>query len=1071
MFVDFFIRRPIFATVCSLVILIAGAICIPTLPVAQYPNIAPPRVTVASNYVGANAANVEAGVTTPLEQQINGTQGVKYLSSTSGNDGGSSIAITFDLDRDVDLAAIDVQSRVNSVQGRLPDDVKRTGISVNKVASSFVLAIGLGSADNRYSSQFLSNYADMYIKDELKRVKGVGDVLIFGERKYSMRIWLDPNKLARRGLTAPDVVRAVAEQNVQVAAGQIGQQPAPDNQAYQMSVRATGRLKTADEFGAMIISTAKDGSLVRLSDLGRVELGAEDYQSVVRFRGLNAVGLGIFQRPGANAMDVSKGVKETMRRLEKRFPPGMRYEFAFDTTTAVEESIHEVLVTLVQAILLVVAVIYLFLQNWRSTIIPVVTIPVSLIGTFAFMRLFGFSINTLTLFGLTLATGLVVDDAIVVIENISRFIHDKKMNPIEAASAAMKEVTGPVIAISLVLAAVFVPVAFFPGTTGQLYKQFALTIAFSVAISTFNALTFTPALSALWLKEETQKGWCFSQVNKAIDWVRRSYHTALTTVLRHRAIVLLLFVASLGATYWLYKTVPSSFVPDEDSGYLITLIQAPQGVSLGYTEGVIRQVEKTLAKEPDIDSVFGIAGFSFTGSNPNNGILFSNLKPWKERKRPEQSLNAIINRLRAPLGMISEATVIPFNPPAIDGLGNFGGFDFKLQDLSGGDPAELAKATSDLCRKANGLPELRGVFSAFTANTPTLEVNVRRDAAKSLKVNLGDIFSTLQIYLGSQYVNDFEMSNRVYRVFVEADRAFRSNPRDIESFYVRSGDGKMVSLANLVDVKRTTGPQTITHYNLFRSADINGSTAPGFSSGQAMKAMEKLAQETLPRNMTFAWSGISLEQLESGSSAIVIFGLGLIFVFLVLAAQYESFTDPFVILLSVPTAMLGALLAQWLRGLSDDVFCQIGLVMLIGLASKNAILIVEFANKMRDEGMPPQEAVLHAAEIRLRPILMTTLAFVMGIMPLVFATGAGAASRHSLGTAICGGMVVSSFLSLFIVPVIYTTIEEFTHARRQRLKKSDEFPVEEVVKDEPDDSLTSGQEGRTPPVPKPKTPV
>lgn len=1041
MFVDFFIKRPIFASVCSMIILVSGLVCIPMLPVAQYPNIAPPRVSVSSFYTGANATTVESGVTTLLEQQINGADDVKYIGSTSGNDGASTIEITFDIGRDLDLAAVDVQSRVSAIQGRLPDDVKRTGVSVNKVSSQFVIAIGIGSVDNRYSPQFLSNYTDMYIKDALKRVKGVGNAQIFGERKYSMRIWLDPSRLARRGLIATDVINAVAEQNVQVPAGQIGQQPSPAGQTYQMSVRAVGRLKTAADFENLIVRALPNGTLIRLRDVGRAELGAEDYNSIVRYRGHDAVGVGIFQRPGANAMDVSDGVRKEMERLSKRFPPGMGYSMAFDTTLAVRESIHEVLTTLAQAIFLVVVVIFLFLQQARSTLIPAITIPVSLLGTFAFMKIFGFSINTLTLFGLTLATGLVVDDAIVVIENISRFIEEKKMTPIMAAAEAMKEVTGPVIAISLVLAAVFVPVAFFPGTTGQLYKQFALTIAFSVAISTFNALTLTPALSALWLKKQSddhatrKKNFIFAAFDRCIDTVRRGYHASLQVVLRFQPIALALFGVSLALTVWLYQIVPSAFVPDEDSGYFIVLVQAPEGVSLNYTESVLKRVEGELDKVKEIESVFGIAGFSFTGNNPNVALLFASMKPWHERKGSEHSLSSVINRLRAPLGSITEAMVIPFNPPAIDGLGNFGGFVFKLEDLAGSDIADLARITGELCRKANEQPELRGVFSSFTASTPQLVVEVDREKAKTLGINVTDVFSTLQTYLGSAYVNDFDMSNRVYRVYVQADKQYRANPEDISAFYVRSANGQMISLATLVKVHRSVASQNIYHYNLFRSAEINGSTAPGYSSGQAMKAMERVAAQVLPQGMSYEWSGISLEQVQAGGSSFLIFGLGLLFVFLVLAAQYESFVDPFIILFSVPLAILGALAAQHLRGLQNDIFCQIGLVMLIGLASKNAILIVEFANHLREKGMSSHDAVLHAAEIRLRPILMTTIAFVMGIMPLYFATGAGAESRHSLGTAVCGGMVVSTVLSLYLVPVIYVTIGSLRDMFKKRGSK------------------------------------
>jgi hydrophobic/amphiphilic exporter-1 (mainly G- bacteria), HAE1 family len=1038
MFVDFFIRRPIFATVTALMIILAGLVCIPLLPVAQYPNISPPRVSVSSVYTGASAEVVESAVTTPLEQQINGAPGVKYITSTSGSDGSSSISITFDLERDLDLAAVDVQTRVAAVQGRLPDDVKRTGVNIEKAASTFVTAVAVLCPDGRYSSQFLSNYSDLYIKDALKRVKGVGDVRIFGERKYSMRIWLNPDKLARYRLTADDVTKAVTEQNAQVAAGQIGQAPVATDQMFQMSVRALGRLKDPAQFENMVIKIGPDGSLVKLRDVGRAELGAEDYQTIVRYRNKDAIGLGVFQRPGSNAIDVSRNVQEEMKHLAKRFPPGIEYEFAFDTTLSVKESINEVLKTLAGSILLVVLVIFIFLQDWRSVLIPTVVIPVSLIGTFACMKVLGFSTNTLTLFGITLATGLVVDDAIVVLENISRYVEEKGITAREAASQAMGEVTGAVIASSLVLIAVFVPVAFFPGTTGQLYRQFALTIACSVGISLFVALTLTPALSALWLRHSGgKKNVVFRAVDNGFDALRSGYRRSLSLVLKFESFALVMFAASLALTYWLFQVVPNGFIPNEDQGYFIAMVKAPEGVSLNYTGNVLREIETELVKIPEIESSFGVGGFSFSGSQPNNGIIFSNLRPWDERQGDEHSLDSIINRLRGPLSKITSASVIPFNPPVIEGLGSFGGFVFELKDMGGGKISDLSHATTELTRIANTNPSLRGVFSSFSPNGPQLLIEVDRDKAKAMSVNLQDIFSTLQVFLGSYYVNDFDMLNRVYRVYVQADQAFRSNPKNIEQYYVRSQTGQMVSLSNLIKVSRTVSPQTISHYNLFRSTEINGSPAPGVSSGQAMQAMEEIADKSLPQGMGYDWSGISLEQIEAGDKAFTVFALGLLFVFLVLAAQYESFTDPFVILFSVPLAMLGALLAQWLRGLENDVFCQIGLVMLIGLASKNAILIVEFANHLRKQySFSAKTAVVKAAEIRLRPILMTSLAFIMGILPLVFATGAGAASRHSLGTAVCGGMIVSTFLSLYIVPVIYVLVaairERFTRRPAER---------------------------------------
>lgn len=1021
MSLDFFIKRPIFATVCALIIVLAGSVSIPILPLSQYPEVAPPRVAVTSNYIGANAQVVESAVTTILEQQVNGIQQGKYITSASGNDGTTSISITFDLERDPDLAAVDVQSRVAKAEGRLPDEVRRTGVAVEKVSSAFLLAIGITAPPEKYSSQFLSNYTDVYIKDALKRVNGVGDVLIFGERKYCMRIWLDPRKMAQNKVSSREIVNAVREQNVQVAAGQIGQPPNASDQMYQMSVRVLGRLKTAGEFEKLIVRTGRDGTIIRLSDVGRVELGAEDYQTIVRYRGKETIGIGIMQRPGSNALEVVKGVRAEMARLAKKLPPGITYEYAFDTTLAVNESIREVLLTLAQAIGLVVLTIFVFLQNWRSTLIPVFTIPVSLIGTFACMKLLGFSINTLTLFGLVLATGLVVDDAIVVIENISRLMAERGMNAFDAAKEAMREVASAVVAISLVLVAVFVPVAFMPGTTGQLYKQFALTIACSVSISAFTALTLTPALSALWLKQgdHDKSPVLFRPFNKLLELLKETYRVTLEWALKLKAFALILFVGAMAATWYLFQVVPSSFIPDEDKGYFITIVQGPEGVSLNYTVDALKKIEKIFDGIPEIHSTFGVAGFSFAGNKPSNGILFSNLHPWHDRRGKNQNLDAIINRVRGPLSGITNARVIPFNPPAIEGLGNFGGFVFQVLDLSGTNITDLEKATTEICAKANATPGLAGVFSGFAANSPQIQVEVDRDKAKTLGVNLGEIFDTLQTYIGSFYVNDIDIGTRVYRVYVQADAKFRSNPSDITKYYVTSASGAMIPLSNLVKLSETTAPQSINHYDLFRATEINGSAAPGFSSGQAMAAMQDLADKVLPSTMTYRWAGISLEQVEAGSQAIVLFALGITFVFLVLSAQYESFSDPVIILVTVPTALFGAIFAQYARGLQNDVFCQIGLVMLIGLVCKNAILIVEFANQLKKEGVPAHEAVVQGATIRLRPILMTTFAFVMGILPLVFAEGAGANSRHSLGTAVCGGMVVSSVMSLYVVPVVY----------------------------------------------------
>lgn len=765
MFVDFFIRRPVFATVCALLIVLAGAVCIPTLPIAQFPNLAPPQVSVSSAYTGASAQTVEAAVTQPLEQQINGAEGMQYITSSSSNDGVSSITATFDLNRDPDLAAVDIQNRVNTAQGRLPNAVKTTGITITKASNNFVFGAGVFSPDGRYTPLFMSNYLDVYVRDTLKRVPGVADVFIFGERRYSMRMWLDPERMASRSLTATDVVSALQEQNVEVAAGQVGQPPIQAGQAFQISVRAIGRLTSPAQFENIILKSNPDGTLVRVKDVGHAELGAEDYGSDLQFNGHEAVGIGITQLSNANALEVDRKAIAELNRLAKRFPPGMTYQLAFDTTDAVGESIRDVLSTLGEAILLVILVIFLFLEDWRSTIIPSVTIPVSLIGTFAFVKLLGFSVNTLTLFGITLATGLVVDDAIVVIENIERHIQEGETDTHKAASDAMAEVAGAVIATSLVLVAVFVPVAFFPGTTGILFRQFALTIAFSIAISAFNALTLSPALSAILLgRTHVHKNWLFRQVDRVIAAVNAGYVAALRRFLRFRLIAVVLFVVGLALTYFVFQRVPKGFVPNEDQGYLIIAIQAPSGASLEYTKAIGAQVEKILRNQTEVEAVFAISGFSFSGNAPNRSIVFAGLQPYGKRKGNQHSADAVLSRIRDPLGGINGALVLPFLPPAVQGLGNFGGFQYELQDQGNHTLDDLANVTNEVVRQGNQRKDLTGLFTSYTANDPQFLVTIDREKAKSMHVSLQQITDTLGVYMGSAYVNDFDFNARSYRV-------------------------------------------------------------------------------------------------------------------------------------------------------------------------------------------------------------------------------------------------------------------------------------------------------------------
>src|SRR5579862_2104971 len=1029
MFVNFFIQRPVFASVCALLILLAGVAVIPTLPISQFPNLAPPQVGVTSVYIGASAQTVESAVTIPIEQQINGAEGMKYLTSTSGNDGTSTVTATFDITRDPDLATVDIQNRVNTAQGRLPSAVKAVGITTQKTSQNFVFGAAVLSDNDKYSTLFMSNYIDVYVKDAIKRIPGVADVIVFGERKYSMRLWLDPVRMAGRALTAPDVVSALSEQNVEVAAGQVGQQPSMLGQNYQVSVRAVGRLSEPEQFDNIILKTNSDGTLVRLKDVGHAELGAESYSTDLQFDGHDAIGIGVTQLSTANALDVDRKAIAELNRLQKSFPPGMHAKVAFDTTDAVGESIRDVAFTVGSAILLVVLVIFIFLGDWRTTMIHFIATPVSLIGTFIFVKILGFSINTLTLFGITLAVGLVVDDAIVVIENIERHIQEGEHDSHKAAAAATAEITSAVIATSLVLVAVFVPVAFFPGTTGILFRQFALTIAFSIAISAFNALTLAPVLAAIFLSGgHRKKWWPLQKFDDGVTAMTRGYRALIHHVLEYKLAMVVLFFIGLGLTYYVFTRVPTGFVPDEDQGYFIVVVQAPSGASLEYTKATGKQISDILADVPESEGTFSVAGFSFAGSAANQGIIFVPLKPYSQRKGEQHTAAAIVNRVRPQLFGVSGAIVFATLPPAIQGLGQFGGFQFVVQDLANHKLDELAGATQGLIQQASQRKDLVRLFTSFTANDPQYLVTIDREKAKSLHVPLSQITDTLGVYMGSSYVNDFDFNNRSYRVYVQADKQLRATSDDMKQFYVRSDSGSMVPLENLISVTQTTTPQVISHYNLFRSAEIDGSPAPGYSSGQAIAAMEDLAKK-MPQGFSYSWTGLSLEELAAGGTALILFGLGTLVVYLTLSAQYESFVLPFIVLLAVPMALLGALGAQWLRGLQDDVFCQVGLVMLVGLSSKNAILIVEFAEQLRERGMPLIEATIEGARIRLRPILMTSLAFILGVVPLMLATGAGQEGRHSVGTTVFGGMIMSTLLNLFFIPVLYLIIEGWREKR------------------------------------------
>ena len=1057
MFVDFFIHRPVFATVCALLIILAGAVCIPTLPVALYPTLAPPQVSVDCNYVGANADTVEKAVTIPLEEAINGVEGMRYISSSSTNSGTSSIGVTFQTGYDLDIAAVDVQNRVASAQGRLPAAVNATGISITKSNFNFVLGAGFFTRDGRYSPEFISNYLDVYVKDALKRVPGVGDVIIFGDRKYAMRLWLDPVRLAAHNLTATDVVNALVEQNVEIPAGQLGQPPADSSQAFQIPVRVVGRLSSAAEFDNIIVKNSPNG-LVLLKDVGHSVVGAEDYSSTLKYAGREAMGVGVLQLSNANALDVDKKAIAALADLSKSFPPGLEYAVAFDTTTVVHDSIVEVLQTLGIAVFIVITVIFLFLLDWRATIIPAVTIPVSLIGTFAFIKVFGFSINALTLFGITLATGLVVDDAIVVIENVQRHMHMEHSDPYAATSHAMSEVTSAVIATSLVLIAVFVPVSFFPGTTGILYRQFSLTIAFAIAISAFNALTLSPALSAMFLRgeEDRPKQLDFLHIDgvsrvfssfihatdRQISWLSSNYAKAIHGALRLRYVLLILFFAGLGATVWTYQRVPTGFIPQEDQSFLMVIVEAPPGSSLAYTGALADRAQAIISTNKDIAGAFSVMGFSFNGNASNAGMMFISTTPSDQRRGKGHSAADIVADLNPKLQMLLFAPngglVAMFEPPAVSGVGSFGGFQFMLQDEGANTLTDLDRVAHQIVGAGNAGKDLTGLLTTFSANDPQMLVTIDREKAKAMNVPLSQITTTLSVFMGSEYINDFDFNNRTYRVFVQADQAFRMSARDLHSYYVRSDSGQMVPLDNLVKVTESSGPPVISHYNLFRAVEIDGSAAPGHSSGEGLVAMEQLANKMKMPGMRFEWTGLTLDEIESSGRALLIFGLGLLVVYLTLSAQYESFALPFIILLAVPMAVLGALGLVWWRGLANDVYCQIGLVMLIGLSAKNSILIVEFAEQLRKKGLSIADAAAEAGALRLRPILMTSFAFILGVLPLVFATGAGALGRRSVGTTVVGGMLLSTVLNLFFIPVLYVILS--------RLLKRGDTPAPEPAK-------------------------
>ena len=955
------------------------------------------------------------------------------MASSSSNDGSATITVTFDVGYPLAIAAVDVQNRVSQAASSLPAIVNQAGVTIKKQNPNFVLIVDLTSPDGSVDPVALSNYAYLQIVDPLKRLNGVGDVQIFGERRYSMRVWLDPDRLAKLGITATDVQGAIQEQNVQVAAGKIGQSPAPAGTAFEMQVNAVGRLSTPEEFGDIVVrADPAAGSVVRLRDVARIELGALQYASSGFFGDKPAVVLGVFQQPGSNALQLQADVEATMRKLKERFPKGIDYGMHYDTTKFVSASMHDVVITLAEALALVVMVVYVFLQSWRTTIIPTIAIPVSLIATLAVMEVCGFSLNMLSLLGMVLAIGLVVDDAIVVVENVERQL-EMGHPPLEATRRAMKEVTSPIIATTAVLMAVFVPVAFIPGVAGRMYNQFALTVAISVGISAFNSLTLSPALSAVFLRHRHGKPFVlFRWFNAGFDALSHGYARTVRGFIRFRWGLLAGFAVLLFGTYSLWERIPSTFLPVEDQGYFFVVIQGPDGAALERTDAVAKQVRDVLQKEPGVEIVGSISGLNFltNAAQSNSAVEFAILKPWDERP-PEQRASEIVNRVRPKLMGLTGAFALSFDPPSIPGISATGGFEFEVEDLTGRGPAALNEATQAVLAEARKQPELdpHQLFTSFSTGTPAFTYDLDRNKAKLLGLSLPDVFNTLQVYLGSLYVNDFNLFGRTFRVTIQADKEARGDSSALTRLYVRNGTGGMVPLSTLGQLKPSVGPETVPHYDNYAAAKINGAAAPGFSSGQAVEAMQRAAEAALPRDFTYEWTGITFQELKAGSAASLIFGLALLFVFLILAAQYESWTMPFMVLLAVPLALFGALLALFVRGMQIDVYSQIGFVMLIGLAAKNAILIVEFARRLREEGAGIVEAAMEAGRLRLRPILMTAFAFILGVLPLVVATGAGAASRQSIGTTVFGGMLAATVLTLVFVPVFYAVIERAREGR------------------------------------------
>jgi HAE1 family hydrophobic/amphiphilic exporter-1 len=1020
-FSRFFIDRPRFAGVLSIVIVLGGLLAALRLPIAQFPDVTPPVIQVEAVYPGANAEVLEATVAAPLEEEVNGVEDMIYLASSSSNNGVTTLTITFEVGTDPDLAQINVQNRVALAEPRLPEEVRRQGLSVRKQSTDILLFLNLYSPGGQQGNLFLSNYAMIHMRDPLLRVPGVGDVRIFGAQRYAMRLWLDPSRLAGLNLDPADVAAALREQNVQVAAGRVGEPPAASDQQFTYTLRTQGRLSDVEEFENVIIRANPDGSLVRVSDVARVELGAQSYERFAELDGQPTTTLAIYPQPGANAVATADGCLAVLQGLKEDLPAGVEVEVTYDTTLFVRESLREIFITVAIAATLVVLIVYAFLGNARATLVPMVTVPVSLIGALLILALVGYSINTVTLFGLILAIGLVVDDAIVVVENVQRLVGEG-LPPRDAAVRSMEQVTGPIVATTLVLLAVFVPVGSLPGITGELYRQFAVAIAAAVLISSINALTLSPALCALLLHPETGPRWAPLRAFEALfERGRRRYRFTVVALLRRTGWVLAGWALIVAAGLAGYRWLPTAFLPDEDLGYFFTSAQLPEGAALPRTARVLDEVRTLLDETPGVARLLQVGGLDIVAgtTTTNAGMTVAILEPWGQRPPIRQILGGLQRRLHA----IQQANVFAFNPPSIRGLGRTGGFDFRLQDASGRSPQDLAAALRALILRANQAPEIQGAFSTFQADVPQIYVDIDRQKTKTLEISLDDVYGTLQSQLGSLYVNDFNRFGRVYQVKLQADAPYRSTPEDLWRLYVRNAEGEAVPLSTIADTRAVIGAETLTRYNLFRAATVNGSAAPGYSSGEAIAAMERVSRSTLPPGMAWEWSGISLQELRVSGQAPALFGLALLFVYLFLVAQYESWSLPFAVLLTVPVSVAGAVAALALLRTGSDIYAQIGLVMLVGLSAKNAILIVEFASKLRRAGRSIAAAAVGGAHLRLRAVLMTALSFVLGVLPLVVASGAGAASRHSLGTPVFGGMIAAAFGGTLVAPILYAVVQ------------------------------------------------